>query len=559
MAIKAFTRKPVGTGSSDKFLEKYEELLKRNKGGRLLTGYEASSQNPIYIPGKVINPTGLGETAQQSAQRSANRLPQYGEMLPEEFADVLSGMDFTKLTPEEREQLSQTIDFYTEDVRRQSANLDSIIDKGIDNPEYTALQPVMGPPTPTGMLKRNRPPEERKPRETIGEMMGPPSPKTEVMGPPAPKLSYDDYNKQLLSKQYGIDATNMSPDELQKLTLNALNKDFETQESEYLNTPKKTLEQELAESRAEMENLKVNNPDEYNKRLAGSWNRGADRFQMEKTGQTPEQLQEESNMELSVPEGFEKSEDGSIRKKQTGMRGEMGDALDVLATYLKLPETGLSEKIAGRPTRNTVVANAAEPTEVQQAGSGLERLRDDMSYSPSAMSGRPDFSSIGLKRSIGNVAGMAGQSAVSPASSPMNPSGQTMNSVARVNEGGSPVVSNISANPMMQSIGVGTNQPAQVTQNNQNNQQNNQPQQNNQQSQPRQNQPQQMGPPAPKQTTSYKAPTPISKVFAPTNIGVGSNQPAKVQPVSQPAPKQNVVQTVTKAVSSFLSNLFRRK
>lgn len=521
MAIKAFTRKPVGTGSSDKFLEKYEELLKRNKGGRLLTGYETSSQNPIYIPGKVINPTGLGETAQQTAQRSANRLPEYGEMPVMDFLDIIKTLDLEKLTPEQMDELSNSIEEYGKDVVAETEAITGEIERPLPNPNFVApTAPVMGPPTPTGILKRNRTPEERIPREPIGEMMGPPSPET---------LNFQNYIK---TNQSDIDRT-----------------------ANILDKPTRTLE----EISAETEYLKDNNPDEYAKRVGGSFGRGLDRMQMEKTGQTPEQLQEEISMKIEPGEGWEETGDGSFRRKQTGMRGEIGDALDVLATYLKLPETGLSEKIAGRPTKNTIQTKAIEP-EVQQAGSGLERLRDDMSYSPSAMSGRPDFSSIGLKRSIGNVAGVAGQSAVSPASSPISPSGQTMESVARVNEGGSPVVSNISANPMMQSIGVGTNQPAQVrTQPQSQPQQNNQ--NNNQQSQPRQSQPQQPSPQqsAPKVNTSYKAPTPISKVFAPSNIGVGSNTPAKVQPVSQPAPKQNVVQTVAKAVSSFLSNLFRRK
>ena len=60
-----------------------------------------------------------------------------------------------------------------------------------------------------------------------------------------------------------------------------------------------------------------------------------------------------------------------------------------------------------------------------------------MSYSPTALAGRPDFSQIGLKRSIGNVAGIQDQSAIT-GNKQVSPDGQSISGVSRFSQATAP-------------------------------------------------------------------------------------------------------------------------
>jgi len=98
MAIKAFTRKTSGPTNSDEFLKQYEELLKRNKGGSVLSGYDTSSQTPIYLGTSVADPTGLG---------SLNKVD-FSNGVTDDYSTIdPSFVDITTLSPEELLQFYQ--------------------------------------------------------------------------------------------------------------------------------------------------------------------------------------------------------------------------------------------------------------------------------------------------------------------------------------------------------------------------------------------------------------------------------------------------------------------
>lgn len=51
-----------GPMDAQSYLKQLDDLLKRNTGQGTFVGQDTSSNTPMYLPGKVVNPTGLGET-----------------------------------------------------------------------------------------------------------------------------------------------------------------------------------------------------------------------------------------------------------------------------------------------------------------------------------------------------------------------------------------------------------------------------------------------------------------------------------------------------------------
>lgn len=434
MAIKAFTRKTSGPTTSDEFLKDYENLLKRNKGGGLFMGYDTSSQTPIYMGTSVADPTGIGGINQTNLDNSVTN--DYSTIDP-------SFVDLSTLTPEELIQFytNPQVDEQTKAIIEQlvpelidttqiNQNIDNLnqatnqyetINQGITdiNEQYT-------PNSETNLLKRN-------------------------------------YSKSVnpTQQRYTGDAA-ITDEQLARLS----------PENQAVMRTIRDNARYLQDAPQEIEAIRKANEEQRQKEAAvrntvtGNINETYARM----TGQTQDQLQKnlETGRQVSkwenIPEGYEMNAEGTgiVRKKESNdmgsainellsfignkagegiknVRGAVGDTIDSLAYAIpgsdKRKDTGFSEWVAGRDTPHTV--SATEP-ETAQSGSGLARLRDDMSYSPSYLASRPDFGEIGLKRAVGNVAGIQDQSALTPKNI-VNPSGQDMTGMSRVSKGGVPM------------------------------------------------------------------------------------------------------------------------
>jgi hypothetical protein len=433
MAIKAFTRKTSGPTTSDEFLKDYENLLKRNKGGGTFMGYDTSSQTPIYLGTSVADPTGIGGIDQTNLDNSVT--DDYSTIDP-------SFVDISTLTPDEllqfytNPQLDENTKLIIEqlvpelsDTTQINQNTDNLnqatnqyekINQGITdiNEQYT-------PNSETNLLKRN-------------------------------------YSRSVnpTQQRYTGDAA-ITDEQIAQLP------------AEYQDIMRIIRDNArfLQDAPQEIEAIRKANEEQRQKENAvkGTVTNDINQAYSKMTGQTPDQMQK--NLENSkqaetwndIPEGFEMNAEGTgiVRKKESNdmgsainellsfignkagegiknVRGAVGDTIDSLAYAIpgtsNRKDTGFSEWVAGRDTPHTV--SAAEP-ETAQAGSGLTRLRDDMSYSPTALAGRPDFSQIGLKRSIGNVAGIQDQSAIT-GNKQVSPDGQSISNVSRFSQATAP-------------------------------------------------------------------------------------------------------------------------
>lgn len=430
MAIKAFTRKTSGPTTSDEFLKDYENLLKRNKGGGTFMGYDTSSQTPIYLGTSVADPTGLGATPISVSNTGA--ITDYSKVDPSE-------VDIETLTPEELAQfyynpnLSDLEKNYIINVLNWMEETSGLIDESTQTNQVADLL--------------NQEASAETQMDSVGNNENIASP---VIGP---TTRYSGKYARLTDQQISM----FTPDVQESVKL--LRDVERTQEdADVINKYAGKLNSKIEAERQQKTNeAKKYIPNDLNKAYG------------EMTGQTPDQIQK--NLENSkqaetwndIPEGFEMNAEGTgiVRKKESNdmgsainellsfignkagegiknVRGAVGDTIDSLAYAIpgtsNRKDTRFSEWVAGRDTPHTV--SAAEP-ETAQAGSGLTRLRDDMSYSPNALAGRPDFSQIGLKRSIGNVAGIQDQSAIT-GNKQVSPDGQSIMGVSRFSQSTTP-------------------------------------------------------------------------------------------------------------------------
>jgi hypothetical protein len=432
MAIKAFTRKTSGPTNSDEFLKQYEELLKRNKGGSVLSGYDTSSQTPIYLGTSVADPTGLG---------SLNKVD-FSNGVTDDYSTIdPSFVDITTLSPEELLQFYQNpkIDENTKLIIEQlvpELSDTTQLDQNIENLNDATQQ--------YENINRDI--------QVINDQYNPKSEQNLL------KRSYSSQvNPQ--AKRYTGDAA-ITDEQIAQLPV----------EYQAVARTNRDNARFLQDAPQELESIRKANQAQIAREKLGrqTATNTINQTYGQITGQTPEQMQQ--NLETSkkaetwnnIPEGFEMNAEGTgiIRKQE---KNDMGNAINELLSFIGnkanqgvkdirqsagnavsyigdkagLPEMNWSEKIAGGPTKDYNKSYAAEP-ETLQAGSGLTRLREDMSYSPSAMAGRPDFSQIGLKRSVGNVAGVQDQSAIT-GNKQVSPDGQSISNVSRFSQATTPV------------------------------------------------------------------------------------------------------------------------
>lgn len=431
MAIKAFTRKTSGPTTSDEFLKDYENLLKRNKGGGLFMGYDTSSQTPIYMGTSVADPTGLGSINPLNLDNSVS--DDYSTINP-------SFVDLSTLTPEE------LIQFYT--------------NPQVDEQTKAIIEQLVPELSDTTQLNQNNEDlnETTQVYDTINQDLqaieeeNSPTSETNIL-----KRSYST-SVNPTAQRYTGDAA-ITDEQIARLS----------PENQAIMRVVRDNARYLQDAPQEIEAIRKANEEQRQKESAvrNTVTGNINQTYAQMTGQTQEQLQKnlETGRQASryenIPEGYELNPEGTgiVRKKEddgmgnavsellsfignkTGegvknVRGAVGDTIDSLAYAIpgsdKREDTGFSEWVAGRPTPHTV--SAAE----QQSGSGLTRLRDDMSYSPTALAGRPDFSQIGLKRSIGNVAGIQDQSAIT-GNKEISQDGQSVAGVSRFNQAVDPI------------------------------------------------------------------------------------------------------------------------
>lgn len=428
MAIKAFTRKTSGPTSSEEFLKDYENLLKRNRGGGSIVGYDTSSNTPMYLGTSVVDPMGLGQTVSTKTQDSnTSDVSQTVEL----FNQVLNS-------------LTDNVD--TNDVIQVYDFLDNYFNNEL--PNLTEEQKKQVLPVISNLLNRTGEIINNRSSNADAYQQGMNNPYT----PTLPQYANDSAAKENYAGGQGFGLlnyqTNQTADELLKgyTELRDIYKDEYSAKKALLDRMK--YSQEYAPLREE--NKKYN---ETKQRLIGEG----------KIDESGRSLDESGRIKLI--EGFEYAPDGTVRKVQEetrpnildsfqnwlgsaknttsnavkNVRGAVGDTIDAVAYSIpgsdKRKDTGFSEWVAGRDTPHTI--SAAEP-ETLQAGTGLSRLREDMSYSPSYLASRPDFGEIGLKRAVGNVAGIQDQSALTPKNI-VNPSGQDMTGMSRVSKGGVPM------------------------------------------------------------------------------------------------------------------------
>lgn len=515
MAIKAFTRKQT-LPSSDEYFQKIDDLLKRRRAGGVVTGYDTASNMAINLGGKILNPTGMVDKPASKEKEITYSPIDYSTVNPAEVS-------ISELSPEELTAFYSNpyIDEETKGLIEQTLN-------ELYSPETAE---VLNDANETGNQVTETINQIEQDRQTDLESQSP--------------ISQQDIQSGKVSKQgsrYTGDAAttdeqlNQLPEELRLIAK------VQRDNARFLQDAPKEYKQIFEEQQKQLQKDK-----ESAQRLAPKL---VD-IKAKEAGLTVEQLNQNNDLELSLPEGWEKTEDGGMKKiqKETkrDYRGEVGDAVDVLASFLRLPETGLSELIAGRNTKNTIAANAVEPL---QAGEGIDQIQKEFqagaqSIQPSQF--RPALENIsGFNPMIGNVAGIQGENAITGSKAPSQFSGTAIvpASVARIAEGGLPI---------SQNIGVGSNQPS-------NNRQSNNQSSNNNQSSSVSNV---FKPVATNKTVSKMTYTPpkvsgvntanISSKTIPvsSNLGVGSNQPS--QPKSQP--KQGIVSSVV----NVIKNLFKRK
>lgn len=432
MAIKAFTRKTSGPTTSNEFLKQYEELLKRNKGGGLMVGYDSSSNSPMYLGTNVADPTGIGSISQTNLDNSVTddystidpSFVDISTLSPDELLQFYTNPQLDEETKAIIEQLVPELqDTAQLDINNENLNQATQDYENINN-DIQSSNDFYNPDSETSLLKRNY---------------------SKSVNPVSQKYTGD---AAITDEQIA----RLSPENQQVMISIRDNARFLQDAPQELEAIRKANEEQIKKENA----VKGSVTDRINQKYS------------EMTGKTQDQLQEELNTSKnylnnsSVPEGYERTETG-IRKIENAdndtnnaisellsfignkagqgikdVRGAVGDTIDSIAYAIpgtqNRKDTGFSEWVAGRNTPHTV--NATEP-ETAQAGSGLTRLREDMSYTPSALAGRPDFSQIGLKRSVGNVAGIQDQSAIT-GNKQVSPDGQSMSNVSRFSEATTP-------------------------------------------------------------------------------------------------------------------------
>lgn len=515
--LPVFTRQTAPSSSAE-YLAKLDELLRRNKGGSTLQGYDTnSSYTPQNLGGNVVDPTGMGQTAATASQtvpqinqtlpNPGQDVPNFGNMNVNELLNYATTADISKLTPEQLTNLFDTVDF-------QNNNIQQNLNAPIANPNY--VDPSISSPAIST-------PSKYDPSKPYSPVSKPPI--YPIQSTPNGGTRFSDGSTS--NKQIDYPSPTLDFNQYAQSNNNQLNN-----ADQILNAPERDFTQ---------------NPPTPGE-ISASGARGLARTHAQNLGITEDQLNA-NNAWAPAPY--------IAPPKQNPIRLAIGNALETAGGAIPgLGEHGISEWIAGGPTKNSGQVQAADNTQISepdpnmpmQPGAGIDALKGQFQSAQSSMRGmmeKPPMEQIsGMNRQVGNVVGQTA-AAASQMKAPGNE--QSFNT---------PPMSAPAMSAPVQSYTQPQSQSQTYSQpqsNNQPSQNNNQPSQNNSPSQPQ---------PAPRPTpqpvatpTKYIPPKqPIQIPLA--TYGVGSAQPA---PSPAPAPQSQPSSNIFSKISSLISNLFRRK
>jgi len=343
--------------NAEEWLQEYEELLRRNKGGGTVVGYDTASNIPMYIPGMVADPTGLGSYAAQQPLPGSRQWQDEQGLL-----DSLLGMrDRSGVSQDELNDLEMAIDAFAGSPytpRRRPAPIQADDSFRTDNILPTQPRPQPHPaPTPTRFPPQ--PQTSQFESGSVGETLAryaqiPLSDIMQIQDPQARQLAME-------QRQRGLDF------------LEALN-----QRSAPAPTPDPMRQQGQLDAQNRLNQV------------------------AQQSGYSANNINLPTIKPIQAP-------------RQNPIRQTVGEAVDWLGGKIGIPETGISEWIAGGPTRNTGQVSAAdrfsEPDlKSFQPGEGVSRLQQTF---PGLMSersntfNRPAVSSVNDNpRLIGDIGGI---------------------------------------------------------------------------------------------------------------------------------------------------------
>jgi hypothetical protein len=520
--------------SAEDYLKELEQLMRLNRGGGLHVGYDTESNRPIYLPGKVSDPTGLTDYA-SNPLLNLPKVPQSDYS----FLNDLLGVDVTDMTEEE---IIPIIEGLTENTQGLIDNLNQEIYK----PASTE-PPVEPSPTPSIQPKKSYPVASPTPSvRPIPRILPPSAPSQPV------QTEFNQTMQQTGDMLRRVDElSNSVTPEAPQPTLSP--KQF----SEQLNIPAEHYIEGVTAKDVENINALKNRPDYY-QLLGKSFREHTDEAKAKEMGITTDQLNDMNNMDLPTIYNPQTSNanSGKINPIKSA-RLALGNFVEGVGDAIPgFGEHNVSEWIAGGPTRHTGQARAAEDINISepdetnyQAGAGIETLQRGLQPGNVQQSTRPPVNSINPAAPvIGNFAGIPA-SAVQSAGKGVN---QTVNNPAQMTPI-NPVLSQSMPKPM----GFSTSQNQSSGNNQSSNQSNNS---GNSSARPTTTTVKQSVPVSAKKVTSTQpiaTPTkyipPNQPIQAPlATYGVGSASPS---PASKPAASSNVFTSVANAIK----NLFRRK
>jgi len=433
MAIKAFTRKTSGPTSSEEFLKDYENLLKRNRGGGTFMGYDTSSQTPIYLGTSVSDPMGLGQTASTKTQDSnTSDISETSEI----FNEVLNSLTDEVST----EDVLAVYDFLNDYVEN---SLPTLTDE-----QKQQIVPILG-----GLINKTGDIINTRSGNTEAYSAGIESP----IGPISPKYSTDTLSKRLYEEGQGIGGLMADVNQTSDKLINTAT-DYRNQLQEEADTKRNLLkkyntspeyatarkQQEMfneisktggltPESKTELERI---NNEEAAAKVGLSPEEYVRRQQSLNDIQSYKAPEEDSNKAIDDFKNWLSGAGGTISNTVKNVRQTAGNVASYIGDKAGLPEMNISETIAGGPTKDYNKVYAAEP-ETLQAGSGLNRIQEGTGYNQNGLVGRQDFSQFGLKRAIGDVAGVQGDQNVS-LSKNILPSDQSVSGITKFSQAVTP-------------------------------------------------------------------------------------------------------------------------
>ena len=415
--LSVFSRKTTPDNSQE-WLAKYDELLRRNRGGGIVQGYDTnSSYRPMVVGGPVADPTGLGQTVSQVANQPTPESP-----LDLSALSDLLGVDVTNLSPEE---IIPIINDLIDQTQGQTEAIDANLNK------LAEPKPVPGAsPSPLGQAMMSSPSNNNP--QTSTPMMSKPAPypiaslgngmvrmsdgsvgKEAEVAPILGMTEFDQMindNNNTLSESERLNSVvpeSPKPTYTPKQVVGALG----------VSEPTSKLITGVTDENVDQFKNPLNYPQIKNG-IRDSRTQRVDKYRADQLGLTPDQLAERDNIDIA---DWKAPEPNNFRQG-------LGNAVSFIGDKLGVPESGISEFVAGAPTKDFNKAMATDyqisepdPNMQLQPGAGIDALKGKLQSAQSGGQGimsKPTMQSIqGMNRSIGEFVGQSAE-AISNAKAP---------------------------------------------------------------------------------------------------------------------------------------------